>query len=98
MYNFLDPREGERILDMCAAPGGKTTAIATLMRDKGEIIALDRSHNKVFLLDFIFMPVTINSQLLCLLDVIFTSVPQTDSSCVQALTRSDSPYISGIFP
>ncbi|KAG6508139.1 hypothetical protein ZIOFF_033501 [Zingiber officinale] len=43
----LDPQEGERILDMCAAPGGKTTAIAILMRNKGEVIAIDRSHNKV---------------------------------------------------
>ncbi|KAK8450995.1 hypothetical protein SEVIR_6G135800v4 [Setaria viridis] len=43
----LDPQPGERILDMCAAPGGKTTAIAILMRDKGEVVALDRSHNKV---------------------------------------------------
>jgi len=43
----LDPKPGERILDMCAAPGGKTTAIAMLMQDKGEVIALDRSHNKV---------------------------------------------------
>lgn len=42
-----DPQPGERILDMCAAPGGKTTAIALLMKDQGEIIALDRSHNKV---------------------------------------------------
>lgn len=33
---------------MCAAPGGKTTAIAILMKDKGVIIAADRSHNKVF--------------------------------------------------
>lgn len=41
------PRGGERILDMCAAPGGKTTAIAILMRDKGEVVALDRSHAKV---------------------------------------------------
>ncbi|CAK9874412.1 unnamed protein product [Sphagnum jensenii] len=45
--HVLDPKPGERILDMCAAPGGKTTAIAMLMEDKGEIIALDRSHNKV---------------------------------------------------
>ena len=44
---FIDPQPGERILDMCAAPGGKTTAIAILMRDKGEVVALDRSHNKV---------------------------------------------------
>ncbi|XP_076898115.1 rRNA (cytosine-C(5))-methyltransferase NOP2C-like [Bidens hawaiensis] len=43
----LDPQQGERILDMCAAPGGKTTAIASLMKDKGEVIAVDRSHNKV---------------------------------------------------
>ncbi|GFQ03010.1 putative methyltransferase nsun6 [Phtheirospermum japonicum] len=43
----LDPQEGDKILDMCAAPGGKTTAIAILMKDKGEIVAADRSHNKV---------------------------------------------------
>ncbi|KAI9114705.1 hypothetical protein K1719_014403 [Acacia pycnantha] len=43
----LDPQKGERILDMCAAPGGKTTAIAILMKDDGDIIAADRSHNKV---------------------------------------------------
>ncbi|CAA7026411.1 unnamed protein product [Microthlaspi erraticum] len=43
----LDPQKGERILDMCAAPGGKTTAIAILMQDEGEIVAADRSHNKV---------------------------------------------------
>ncbi|XP_068666034.1 rRNA (cytosine-C(5))-methyltransferase NOP2C isoform X2 [Aristolochia californica] len=43
----LDPQRGERILDMCAAPGGKTTAIAILMKDEGEVIAVDRSHNKV---------------------------------------------------
>lgn len=43
----LDPQPGERILDMCAAPGGKTTAIAGLMKDKGEVVAVDRSHNKV---------------------------------------------------
>ncbi|GJN16463.1 hypothetical protein PR202_gb03453 [Eleusine coracana subsp. coracana] len=45
--HFVDPQPGERILDMCAAPGGKTTAIAILMEDKGEVVALDRSHNKV---------------------------------------------------
>ncbi|KAF2290357.1 hypothetical protein GH714_012081 [Hevea brasiliensis] len=43
----LDPQKGERILDMCAAPGGKTTAIAILMKGEGEIVAADRSHNKV---------------------------------------------------
>lgn len=45
--HVLDPQKGERILDMCAAPGGKTTAIAMLMKDEGEVVAVDRSHNKV---------------------------------------------------
>ncbi|GAQ77725.1 hypothetical protein KFL_000030055 [Klebsormidium nitens] len=43
----LGPKPGERILDMCASPGGKTTAIGILMKNKGEIIALDRSQSKV---------------------------------------------------
>ena len=47
---FIDPQKGERILDMCAAPGGKTTAIAILMKDEGEVIAADRSHSKVQIL------------------------------------------------
>jgi 16S rRNA (cytosine967-C5)-methyltransferase len=37
----LDPQPGERVLDLCAAPGAKTTHIATLMRDEGEVVAVD---------------------------------------------------------
>ncbi|KAI3791337.1 hypothetical protein L2E82_05101 [Cichorium intybus] len=46
MTDRIHKRE-ERILDMYAALGGKTTTIASLMKDKGEVIAVDRSHNKV---------------------------------------------------
>ncbi|XP_020920484.1 putative methyltransferase NSUN6 isoform X4 [Sus scrofa] len=45
--HVLDPQPGERILDLCAAPGGKTTHIAARMRDQGEVIALDKIANKV---------------------------------------------------
>ncbi len=39
--HILSPREGEVILDTCAAPGGKSTHIAQLMRDKGEVWAVE---------------------------------------------------------
>ena len=40
---LLDPKPGQRVLDACAAPGGKTTHLAELMADKGEVLAIDRS-------------------------------------------------------
>ncbi len=38
---LVDARAGERVLDACAAPGGKTTAIAARMHDEGLIVACD---------------------------------------------------------
>ncbi len=38
----LDPKAGEQILDLCAAPGSKTTQIAQLTGDKAVIVANDR--------------------------------------------------------
>lgn len=39
----LDPQPGERVLDLCAAPGAKTTHLAALMTARGEIFAVERN-------------------------------------------------------
>jgi 16S rRNA (cytosine967-C5)-methyltransferase len=47
---LLEPQPGERILDACAAPGGKTTHLAQLMENRGEIFALDLMGGKLGLI------------------------------------------------
>jgi 16S rRNA (cytosine967-C5)-methyltransferase len=44
---LLDPQPGERVLDACAAPGGKTTHLAQLMKNQGDIVALDRHQGRL---------------------------------------------------
>ena len=41
--SLLDPQPHEIVLDACAAPGGKTTHLAELMTDQGEVVAMDVS-------------------------------------------------------
>lgn len=48
---LLDPQPGEKVIDLFAAPGGKTAFIAHLMRDEGEITALDRYESRLQILE-----------------------------------------------
>ncbi|GAJ38694.1 16S rRNA (cytosine(967)-C(5))-methyltransferase RsmB [Saccharococcus caldoxylosilyticus] len=47
----LGPKEGERVLDSCAAPGGKSTHIAELMDSTGQVISVDIHDHKVKLIE-----------------------------------------------
>lgn len=48
---ILAPLPGEKVVDMCSAPGGKTTHIAQVMGDKGEIFAGDIHEHKIKLIE-----------------------------------------------
>ncbi len=49
--HLLDPQPGEKILDACAAPGGKTTHIAALTNNQARIMALEKYPQRVELIN-----------------------------------------------
>jgi 16S rRNA (cytosine967-C5)-methyltransferase len=46
----LAPQSGERVLDLCAAPGGKTTHLAALMQGEGEVLAVEHNRRRAGML------------------------------------------------
>jgi 16S rRNA (cytosine967-C5)-methyltransferase len=49
--HLLAPQKGEKLLDACAAPGGKTTHIAALVQNEASVLALDLHPQRVRLID-----------------------------------------------
>lgn len=48
---ILNPKPGEKVLDVCSAPGGKTTHLAELMENQGEIMACDLHEHRLKLVE-----------------------------------------------
>ena len=48
---ILDPKKGDRVLDMCSAPGSKAFTMANLMENDGEIVACDLYPHRVELIE-----------------------------------------------
>ena len=48
---ILGPKQNDKILDSCSSPGGKTTYIAELMKNKGKILAFDIHEHRVKLVE-----------------------------------------------
>jgi 16S rRNA (cytosine967-C5)-methyltransferase len=51
VVSLLDPRPGERILDLCAGPGVKTTAIAARMANEGELVSVELDPDRAARID-----------------------------------------------
>lgn len=49
--HIVDPKPGELVIDACAAPGGKSTHLATLMQDKGRVLSVDIHAHKIQLIE-----------------------------------------------
>lgn len=48
--SILNPQPGQKVIDVCSAPGGKTTHLAQLMKNSGEIVATDVYPHKIELI------------------------------------------------
>ena len=48
---MLAPKAGERVLDACSAPGGKTTELAEIMKNDGKIVASDVYKHRIKLVE-----------------------------------------------
>lgn len=81
---LLDPQPGDRVIDLCAAPGGKTTFIGELMRNTGEIVAVDRYETRLNLVKNACQRLGIANAHFIAADAAEMSVPPADKVLVDA--------------
>ncbi len=49
---ILEPKKGDKVIDVCSAPGGKSTHIAELMENTGDVVACDIHEHKIKLIEY----------------------------------------------
>ena len=82
--HLLDPQPGEIVIDACAAPGGKTTHIAELMKDRGSILAFDRAASRLGKLQENIGRLQLKSITVCTTDSRHSSPPLADRVLIDA--------------
>jgi len=73
--HLVDPKPGERVLDLCAAPGGKTTHLAELMGDRGEIVAVEKNPARARVLERNLERLGLRSVTVLVADALTTTPP-----------------------
>lgn len=81
--DLLDPKPGERVLDACAAPGGKTAYIAQKMHNTGDLIACEIFASRVARLRENVS--RLGASMVRVLEVDFLMPPEADSPLVEGL-------------
>ena len=90
----LDPQPGENVLDLCAAPGGKLTYLAQLMRNEGRLLAHDTTPERLKLIEQncarlgvtcvqTLLPSTLNPQPSTLFDRILIDAPCSNTGVMR---------------
>ena len=95
---LLDVQEGQRVLDMCAAPGGKTAYISALMHSRGEVVAIDRFESRLKMLQKNMSRLTVDCVRIVVADALeYKGVPfdrvLVDAPCSGTGTLSKKPDI-----
>jgi len=81
---LLDPQPGEYVVDLCAAPGGKSTLIAERMKDQGLVLAVDISAKKLDVVRENCQRLGVRSVALCCADAVNFSCHPADRILIDA--------------
>jgi 16S rRNA C967 or C1407 C5-methylase (RsmB/RsmF family) len=96
--HVLAPQHGDIIFDMCAAPGGKTSHLATLMKDTGILVCADRSKKKALGLKTLFEQLEFKNVFPLKMDTTQSVLPKTDGphlSVQQVITQAQREQSKG---